>query len=382
MLSIILLISLGAAEFKVKDMGELKVVWEREFDFPNYLYEIITDEKGNKKLAVGRGEVRFYDKSGKVIKKFEGATQITKNKKFIGLYRTRSDESGEYVYEGWFDLIDTEGNLLWSLHLERDIQEDVYLEEPPWKIIPSPNGKWAVGLPGAFAPSAIWILSSKGIVKKLHPYKDLPSYKTEYVFLDFTEEGDYCIISLGGWLLKYDSEGKEIWRKRPGIEEGKVFKDYIVGRGGDILRVFDADGNLLWERKLWLGSADFAIDESESILCVNWTGNSPMLFLYNMFSGELVWEQSSKRGTKIKFSPKIKKFIIIGGRGIKYLDYRNKIIQKYCFPENVGKIIWIENKVYGFPRRTAKSWREKIKSREKPFDRIFLLGVPLKKEGK
>jgi len=234
MLSVILLISLGAAEFKVRDMGELKAVWKRKLDIPVYSivmnfastskvnilprkwyvkYAIMADKnffEKTKKLVPGN-IIRWYDEKGQKKREFRLKVtpyrdiKISKNKKFVGInyYEHANDSFSTFI------LFDDRGEELWRT------------SSKPWIIVtPSPDGKWAVGIPEwEYRGNPIIFYLEKG-AKKLE-FSDYPKVEFNGNH-DFTLSGDYWAWVIGKqWLFIFNRRGEIVFNQKfeSGIRE-------------------------------------------------------------------------------------------------------------------------------------------------------------------
>lgn len=180
----------------------------------------ISEETKMQENEITEDAIIFYDEKGnikqrvKLLKTIPGKSwsnvSESKNKKYIainniGVY----DQKGEWIENAEMIMLNSQGEELWRM------------KHNLANIIPSPNGKYIVGVPdAAFGGAPISMFNEKGLIKEIA--KDDRAWN-----VDFSKDGSFFAVTVvtydkikkgsekyQGHLIVLDEEGNELWRKK------------------------------------------------------------------------------------------------------------------------------------------------------------------------
>ncbi len=313
MLSVILLISLGAAEFKIRDMGELKVVWEREFDFD--VQDAIVDSFGNLRVLIGKDKIVWLDVKGKEIKeyKFEKKyhkVRLSDNRKYIGVHEIWAKPKGYLNMAGIFKVFDINGNELWSVTIDPHPEDmDIYL---------APNGEYAVGLPMFEEP--LFILESN----KVEIDKEPPT-KNSWRDISFSSDGKYFVVTTLSGRIKFFENKNLKWNKKINclITGVKVLEEEIcivcissASREGQKIIFLDMLGNIASDLKLKGGKGRVYFYFNDNIKILTLAFMTGEFYLIDLEKHNLIYTSKIIKGAhyvkKRRFSYAIKSMQGVG----------------------------------------------------------------------
>jgi hypothetical protein len=193
--------------------------------------------------------IKFFNYKGNLIKEVklekgipgvrsEDQVTISKNNKYLCILHTKANNKGESI------VLDTEGNVLW--HIKHNLYE----------AYPSPDGEYIIGAPNPELEGPLYIYYKNGSFKKIDHYSCAWDF-------DFSENGYFFavwVVERGGGdlLILFDKNGNELWRKE--IKGGmfgpliSILNDNLISvvtldrKEGKLeckRYVFDINGNLI-----------------------------------------------------------------------------------------------------------------------------------------
>jgi len=246
-----------------------------------------------------REYIGFFDWRGKEVKKYitkpDAIALVSLNGKFIGITTPIECSKGEC--ETRFTMMTDKGDVIWEIE---------GLGTGPYE--PSPDGKWAIGLPSVeVAEAPLEIYNKNGLFKKIeNPYGII-----EYCF---SNDGEYLAISVGessvwwnpeGYLMWMNSSGEIIWKAEnlnvwnmyfsPGSKYlcFKSAKDSV----SMILNVFRiANRTNIANFGLGKGKLYYFFPSNENNLLVA-NGIEKRLYLLNIVENKIRWQVNMKEGT-------------------------------------------------------------------------------------
>jgi hypothetical protein len=306
------------------------LIWEKTFDEP--IVDIIFDEatmtvkearalgvRGLEqrkirevvkvhypRILVTEKAVKFLDKKGKIKKKYElmksENLKIAENGRYICI--TKPTKFVEEFTLGEVILLDAAGNKICEI---RDVNIYGYGDN---LRLPT-AGKWVLIDAHLYDDGAIELYDKEGRKKKIEVCKAEDEVAGMGEF-SFTKDGKYFVTTAmsGGsvwdnsYLLLYDENGNEIWRKilknavdyfydsitisPMGRYISVIFRIATKEKFEDYLELFDNKGNLLWKKQVIPGEYYLKFSKNEKYIVANNTNNN--LYLFDVKSGELLWE--------------------------------------------------------------------------------------------
>lgn len=315
-------------ESKIKCIPELKKVVEKVSDNVYRVTYVFSaeDECHAGVMAYNPLEVNLEDNSVKDIWYSEGSEII-----FLGLLSRMES------------LISTEGP---CALVARDILEIDILEDDKkstgW-VKPSPEGvEWIRWYGGALEDDESNVIETDS--------------KDNVIIIGNSENSS-------GTIIKYDSQGNELWMKSPGI----YFKDMavdnkdnilVVGGRGDFVTIkVDSLGNVLWEKTFDGGYKDIggvAVDSMDNIIVAGKFKRVFILLKYDS-EGNLLWDKSYEA-----VLPRLEDKVY----GVA-IDSKNQIIviggfnNFFKFDSN-GDLLWSKNPAVASPRNLAIDAQDNI----------------------
>ncbi|MDA7857959.1 PQQ-like beta-propeller repeat protein [bacterium] len=321
--------SQNVEEAKIKPKATsmaLEKIWEKKFD--EDVKDVIFDEgeftverakamgvkglEGRKpkekvkinypKVIMTKDSLKFLDKEGNLKKKYNIVRSVDKGKvvkvypsrngKKIGMvsekYKYFPEKDMSFVESVEFKMLNDDGEVEWEIK-----------NANRGSILPSPDGDYAVG----FYDKGPLYFYKDGKKKNI---ENLPNRYSGDIAL--SRDGKFWIASVNvfrprkSWLILFDNNGEEIWRRDLKAARSHELKfsnngEFIVvsvTRGGGwpkrmtgSLLLYDKEGQLVLEKTAPVGSYafDFSPDDKFLFVAVNHD-----CYLYDVLSGEKRWE--------------------------------------------------------------------------------------------
>jgi len=293
---------------------DYEVVWEKEFDKPisKVVWAYENDTLYPKVLVIGKTEVRFLNPSGEVEARLTfrpSKVYISPNGKYVGVETFIVPEI-PYAYDPhrppyyirYLRLYDDKGELLWG------VQDTLMDTEEYYAMHISNKGIVIVDRPFY---GGLDLFNLYGNRKIIAPFGFDVDWGVRGWSVIWTESGNKFIL-LGGanpirgpkslWLILYDANGNEIWRKPIDARVGKIYSSYNAKymlldvwewqcHDGEThweegCLLLDSLGNIIKEMPNVRGKATFSPDEKLFVLC---QGNK--FSLVKSADGQILWEK-------------------------------------------------------------------------------------------
>ncbi|MCB4792590.1 MAG: PQQ-like beta-propeller repeat protein [Elusimicrobia bacterium] len=265
------------------------------------------------KFIITDKAIRFFDKDGNKMKEVEvkrgngygTLTSLSYNKKYIGLWQSkvikttstipnnpqdRKKQIEKETTSSSFSIYDQNGQYLWGV-----------LDPDDASIAISPNGDYAINY-----PSSEYTKSPIKFYNKINGYKSIDNLPAPHTSckMGFSADGKLWAINIGSqnsFLILFDKDGNEIWRRDLGMEKGGevVLSDngeFIATIGYNTkttpwdfyLYLYTRTGTFLWKKKMIIGNTGILFPHDTTKIIA---ADRSKVYMFDIKTGNTDWER-------------------------------------------------------------------------------------------